>query len=487
MHSSHFRRPALIIVPLCLILLALLLVNSGCGSKSTAAFSYAEISEPTSIDPALADEAVGINIVRYMFDGLVSYDAGTGEVNPAMAEKWETSDDATVFTFHLRKGVKFTNGREVTAKDFVYSWTRALEPATKSGMAMTIMEPIKGATALADGEATTLAGVEAVDDYTLKVTLDFPLAEFVTFLGHPVCSPVPQEEVEKADSNFSEAPIGNGPFRLREKQPNDHITLEKNPDYYGEQAKLDEVTVRIIPNPATAVAELKAGNLDAVKAIPAGQAEALKNSSELKYFAAQVNELGFLGLNLNMDPWQDNVKLRQALNWAIDRPTIAEKVLQGQAQPADGIVPGAMPGHQQEAMPYRYDKAKAQELLAEAGYPAGAGLPPLMLAYRMEGSAADVVQAIQANLADIGVKVELEGMESGAFLDKMIAVISRSSMLNGRLITTVSTLSCIPCSSLTRHKMSATLRTRMWMAFWIRQGRRSTKKIVLRHTVTPNA
>lgn len=419
MQSLCFRRLAAFSVPLLLILLALLLAATGCGGKSTAAFSYAETSEPTSIDPALADEAVGINIVRYMFDGLVRYDSGTGEVKPAMAEKWETSDDATVFTFHLKKGVKFTNGREVTANDFVYSWTRALDPATKSGMAMTIMEPIKGATALADGEAKSLAGIEAVDDYTLRVTLDFPLAEFVTFLGHPVCSPVPQEEVEKTDTNFAEAPIGNGPFRLRERQPNDHITLERNPDYYGEQAKLDEVTVRIIPNPATAVAELKAGNIDAVKEIPAGQAEALKNSSEVKYFAAQINELGFMGLNLNMDPWQDNVKLRQAINWAIDRQTIAETVLQGKAQPADGIVPGAMPGHQQEAMPYRYDQAWAQALLAEAGYPAGDGLPPLRLAYRMEGQAADVVQAIQANLAGIGVKVELEGLESGAFLDKM--------------------------------------------------------------------
>lgn len=397
------------------------LATAGCGTSAPTAFSYAEASDPTSIDPALADESVGVNIVRYLFDGLVSYDPKTGEVEPAVAEKWDVSDDATVFTFHLRKGVKFTNGREVKAEDFVYSWTRALEPATKSGMAMTIMEPVRGAAALADGETKTLAGVEAVDDYTFKVTLEFPLAEFVTFVGHPVCAPVPKEEVEKADSDFSERPVGNGPFKVRERLPNEQIVLDKNPDYYGDKAKVDEVTVKIIPNPATAVAELKAGNVDAVKTVPPGQTESLKDDSSVKFFEGQVNALTFIGFNLSMDPWQGNDKLRQALNWAVDRKTIADKVLQGMAVPADGIVPTPMPGHQTDAMPYNFDPAKSRGLLADAGYPEGQGLPPLKLIYPMRGPAADVVQAVQANLSAIGVNVELEGLEFGAFQDQLIA------------------------------------------------------------------
>lgn len=402
------------------LLAILLLVAAGCGTSSGKAFSYAEVSDPTSIDPALADESVGINIARYLFDGLVGYDSKTGEVKPAVAEKWEISDNATVFTFHLKKGVKFTNGREVKASDFVYAWTRAIDPATKSKTAMNIMEPVKGAAALAQGQTKTLAGIEAVDDYTLKVTLEFPLAEFVTFLGHPVAAPVPREEVEKAGSSFSENLVGNGPFKLRERRPNEQIILDRNSNYYGEKAKVDEVTVKIIPNPATAVAELKAGNVDAVKMIPPGQIESLRNDSSVEFFEAQVNVLGFSGFNLQMDPWRGNDKLRQAVNWAVDRPTVAEKVLMGTAKPADGIVPGSMPGHQAGAMPYKYDPAKAKALLAEAGYPDGQGLPPVKLSYRMEGLASEVAPAIQANLKAVGIQVELDGMEKGVFFDRLM-------------------------------------------------------------------
>lgn len=409
---------------ICILALALFLLGaaSGCGtaSSSKASFTYAENSEPTSIDPALADEAVGINVDRYLFDGLVRYDSKTGEVKPGVAESWETSPDATIFTFHLRKGSRFTNGREVKAQDFVYSWTRALLPETKSGMALNILEPVKGAAPLADGQTKTLAGVQVVDDYTLRVTLEFPLAEFVTFLGHPVCSPVPQEEIEKAGAGFAQNPVGNGPFKLRELKANEQIVLDRNPDYYGDKPKVEEVTVKIIPSPATAVSELKAGNVDAVKSIPSGQAESLQSDSSVKIYEGKVNALSFVGFNMNVDPWT-NGTLRQALNWAVDHQTIAGKVLQGQATPADGIVPTAMPGHQFEAMPYKYDPEKAKAVLAEAGYPNGEGLPPLKLSYRAEGSAADIAQAVQANLKAVGVNVELEGLESGAFLDKMLA------------------------------------------------------------------
>jgi len=408
----------ILIVP---FLLLAIFAAAGCGSEAKSSFSYAEVSEPTSLDPALADEAVGINIDRYLFDGLVRYDSKTGDVKPGMAEKWDVSDDATVFTFHLRKGARFSNGREVKAQDFVYSWTRALLPETKSGMAMTILEPVKGAAPVADGAVRTLEGAEAIDDYTLKVTLEFPLAEFVTFLGHPVCSPVPQEEVEKPGSSFAQQPVGNGPFKLREYKPNEQVVLDRNPDYYGDQAKMNEVTVKIIPSAATAVAELKAGNVDAVKSVPPGETASLKNDSSVKLYSGVVNSLDFVGFNLTMDPWMNGIPLRQALNWAVDRPTIADKVLQGQAIAADGIIPKSMPGHQFEAMPYSYDPVNAKALLDDAGFAGGKGLPPLKLSYRNEGAAPDIAQAIQANLKDIGVNVELEGIESTTFLDKMIA------------------------------------------------------------------
>ena len=403
---------------------------SGCGDNSTdkaagdnsgasLGFSYAEPSDPSALDPALVDESIGANIARYLFDGLVSYDSSSGEVKPAVAESWDFNDDATVITFHLRQGVNFSNGRAVKAQDFVYAWTRALDPATKSTMASTIMEPIKGAAELSNGETRKLAGVEAIDDSTLKVTLNYPQAEFVTFLSHPVCAPVPAEEVERTDQNYSEKPVGNGSFKLMEWKKGEAVVLERNNDYYGNKAKVGQVTVKIIPNPSTAIAELKAGNVDIVKIIPPGQTQALRDDSSVKINDGRVDALRFAGFNLTEAPWKDKDKLRQAINYAIDRDTIAGKVLQGKEAPADGIVPAGMKGHQNNAMPYGYDPEKAKQLLVDAGFPEGNGLPPLVLTYPNEGPAADVAQAMQAQLKVAGIPVELNGLEMGGFLDEM--------------------------------------------------------------------
>lgn len=393
----------------------------GCGDEtsSRAVFTYAESSDPASLDPAQVDEVVGINIDRYLFDGLVGYDSETSEVVPAVAESWESSDDATEFTFHLRKGVMFTNGAEVKAGDFVYAWTRALAPDTMSSTAYAILEPVKGAVDLADGMTDKLPGVEAIDDYTLKVSLEYPMSDFVSLLGHPAAAPVPQQAAENTTLRFAENPVGNGPFRLSEWKHDDRIVLEKNPDYYGKEAKVDQVVVRIIPNPATAVAELKAGNVDAVRTIPAGQTEVLRNDSAVKFFEGPANTVRFLAFDITKPPF-DNQKVREAFAWDMDLNTIADKVLQGQEYAADGIVPTSIPGHQADAMPYKFDPEKTASLLEEAGFPGGAGLPQMMLYYPGVGLAADVAQAIQAELKKAGIQVEITGLEEGAFRDQMI-------------------------------------------------------------------
>jgi len=393
----------------------------GCGDEtsSRAVFTYAESSDPASLDPAQVDDVVGINIDRYLFDGLVRYDSETSQVVPAVAESWESSSDATEFTFHLRKGVMFTNGSEVNAGDFVYSWTRALAPETMSSIAYAILEPVKGATDLADGITDTLPGVEAIDEYTLKVTLEYPMSDFVSLLGHPVAAPVPQDAVENTTLRFAENPVGNGPFRLTEWKHDDQVVLEKNPDYYGEAAKVDQAVARIIPNPATAVAELKAGNVDAVRNIPVGQTEALRNDSEVEFFQGPANTVRFLAFDVTSPPF-DEQRVRESFAWSLDLNMIAEKVLQGQEYAADGIVPTAIPGHQADARSNNYDPETTATLLEAAGFPGGAGLPGMTLYYPGVGPSADVAQAIQSELKKVGIQVEISGLEEGAFRDQMI-------------------------------------------------------------------
>lgn len=404
-----------------LLLAALSIAGFGCGDEESAGgtFTYADLADPVAIDPALVEEEVGWNISRYMFDGLVKYDPSTGDVIPGVAEDWEVNEDSTEFTFKLRKGVKFSNGRELVADDFVYSWTRALAPETESPMALVILEPVEGAVAYSMGEAEEVPGIEAVDDYTLKVTLEYPLAEFVTMVGHPVCAPVPKEEVESAGDAFSEKPIGNGPFMLKEWSHDQQLVLEKNPDYYGEEANVDEVVVQIIPDEATAIEELKAGNVDVVRSLPPGMDESLRSDESVTIVEEDTAATWFASFNMSQAPWSDNKALREAFNYAVDRDTLARVVLQGQARGADAIVPASMPGHQDNALPYPYDVEKAKVSLAEAGYPDGAGLPAITLTYPSEGAGPELAQAIQAQLKEAGIAVEINGLPPGDFIEQM--------------------------------------------------------------------
>ena len=207
----------------------ILLVGCNEQAQTRSSFSYAESSEPSSLDPTQVDETTGGNIARYLFDGLVTYDSETSEVKPAVAENWESTDDATVYTFHLRDGLKFSDGAGINAQTFVDSWTRALAPATKSSTAMAVFQPVKGASALADGETDKLTGVQAVDANTLKVTLDYPMADFVSLLGHPAASPVPAAAADNKQSSFAENPVGNGPYQLKEWRHDDSIVLDFYP------------------------------------------------------------------------------------------------------------------------------------------------------------------------------------------------------------------------------------------------------------------
>jgi ABC-type transport system substrate-binding protein len=270
------------------------------------------------------------------------------------------------------------------------------------------------------GEADTLTGVEAVDDHTLKVTLEYPQAEFITFVGNPVCAPVPKEEVESAGESFSEMPVGNGPYTLKEWKHDQELTLDKNEDYYGEEAKVDQVIVKIIPDPSTSIEELKAGNIDAVKFLPPGMDEALRNDDTLNVIESDVPALQFASFNMSESPWSDNKALREAFNYAVDVETIANVVLLGQATAADGIVPPTIPGHQPGASPYSYDPEMAKTKLEEAGYPNGEGLPPITLTYPNEGSFADVALVLQSQLKDIGVEVELVGVSFGQYIEQML-------------------------------------------------------------------
>jgi oligopeptide transport system substrate-binding protein len=376
------------------------------------------ISEPAYIDPYNAAESEGIMVDAELFDGLVDFDPLTSKIVPAVAEKWESADGSK-WTFHLKKGTKFHNGREVTAADFKYAWERVCNPEMKSDVSYHL-SAVKGFDEMQAGTAKELAGVVAKDDQTLEVTLTYPFADFEYVVGHPALSPVPKEEVEKDPKAFLEKPIGNGPFMMTEPWAHQQsIKTKAFADYYGAKPNVDGVTFKIFKDDESAYTDFKQGNLDFCT-IPVGQikaAQAAYGTSPDGYTmnpGKQVilgSELSTYYIWMNCkDQYLKNDKLRKAISLALNRQAICDVVYEGTRLPATGPVPEGIVGYQKDSWPYnKYDVKAAEKMLADAGYPGGAGLPELSLAFNTGRGHEKVMAMIQADLAKIGVKVKVDG------------------------------------------------------------------------------
>jgi len=388
------------------------------------------IANPAYIDPYNAQESQGVHVVANVFDSLVDFDPLTSKLVPAVAESWEHNNDFTVWTFKLRKGTKFHNGREVKAQDFVYAWNRIASPKTDPPSDIAYhLAPVEGFDEVQAGKAETMSGVKAVDDYTLEVKLKYGFPDFIYVVGHPALAPVPKEEVEKDPKAFALKPIGNGPFMMAEPWKKDqYIKVKRFDDYYGTKPYLDGVEFKIFKDEQTAFLEFQAGKLDYHDSIPAGQVQAaIKKWGESKDgYTVEPGKQVLLGgematyyLNLNnQDKYLKNTKLRAAISLAINREAIVKTIFEGTRKPATGLVPPGTVGFLPDQGKYcRYDLEEAKKLLAEAGYPEGKGLPPLELSFNAGSGHEDIMQAVQANLKDIGINVNLKGMEWAQFLD----------------------------------------------------------------------
>jgi len=200
-------------------------------------------SEPISLDPAFITDIYSVNVAMNLFDGLVEFDKDLNVV-PAIAKVWKISRDHLTYTFFLRRGVMFHNGREVTAKDFVFSFSRILSPDTRSPVASFFLN-IKGAKAYKEGRAHTVTGLSVPDPYTLEIELEQPFAPFLSILAMANAKVVP---LEAMGASFSKHPVGTGPFCFKSWEPGQEIVLTANEKYYGERPFLDSLRFRIYPN-----------------------------------------------------------------------------------------------------------------------------------------------------------------------------------------------------------------------------------------------
>ncbi|WP_446470546.1 peptide ABC transporter substrate-binding protein [Xenorhabdus stockiae] len=384
------------------------------------------LSEPASLDVHKVSSDVEFDIIHDFFEGLVYIDR-QGNIEPRLAESWETSDNKT-WVFHLRKGIKWSDGTPITAHDFVFSWRRLLEPDIVSpyGSYLENISIINANDVLTGKRKGEELGVKALDDMTLEVRLDKPMGDFLQALTHTVMVPVNKNAIEKHGDKWTRLGnfVGNGPFKLSEWKVNEKIVGVRNPHYWDDKnTVIDKVHYLVIASEKSALSRYLAGEVDFIKTIPLESFESVKDKmGEQVYTSPQVGTY-FYEFN-NKKPPFDNIKVRQALNLAVDRDVIAYKVLRQGQKPAYTLVPPNTGGFEFSEPDYaswtqeqRIEKAKV--LLNEAGFNKDNPLK-FNLLYNTHESHLKIAIAVSSMWKkSLGVEATLQNQEWKVMLDNM--------------------------------------------------------------------
>lgn len=365
--------------------------------QSGGTLVYAAGADPDSLDPPNTDSNPGEAVGRTLYNYLVKFDAKLNLL-PDLATKWTQSKDGLVWTFSLRKGVKFHDGTPFNAEAAKYNLDRFLGPE----------KPLK-----ASLHAPIIQAVEVVDEHTLKITLKVPFAFFLNNLAHSASGMVSPAAHKKWGKDLTLHPVGTGPFKFVEWVRGDRVVVERNPDYFDGKARLDKVIVRTVREDSARVLGLEAGDYDLGIRIPPEEVPRLMREGRVRVYAEQSNRALRLGINNAKKPL-DNVKVRQALNYAIDKASIVRNIYQDLGQVIPTVAGPLLTGYA-PVKGYPYDPAKAKQLLAEAGYPNGIQVTIWTPKGRYLKDY-ELTQAVQQQLAAVGVQAKLESFEWGAYL-----------------------------------------------------------------------
>jgi oligopeptide transport system substrate-binding protein len=337
------------------------------------------LQAPGTLDPAFVDDVYETCINNQLYDGLLEFDPNLNPV-PAIAREWQVSRDGRTYTFQLRDDVCFHNGRRVVAEDFVYTFTRIFEPSREDhGIGGGYLCKIAGVDAFARGEADSIRGLEALDERTLRITLEVPYASFLSALAMDQTKVIPREEVERRGEEFWRHPIGTGPFVFQEADlaPGDSlIRLEANLDYFRGRPYLDEIIFHTPPDYTVdeAVAAMLAGKLSLAD-VRGQRTTEFDQDPRFRILRRPELSVSFVGLNIELEPLQD-IRVRRAIAHAVNRERIVA-VNPDTETPALGVLPPGMFGYSPQEKILAYDPELSRRLLAEAGYPNGEGLPPI--------------------------------------------------------------------------------------------------------------
>jgi len=382
-------------------------------------------AEPADLDPQVVTAYTDQNILLALFEGLTAIDERTSRPVPAAAQSWEISEDNLVWTFHLRPGLRWSNGEPLVADDFVQSWRRILTPAFASEYAY-LLYPVKGAQAFNEGKVPDPSGLgfSAPDPATVRIELARPTPYLPVLVALPPWYPVNPRVLDRFGAATRQGTpwtragslVGNGPFTLEEWTPNSRIVVTRNANYWNAgSVTLGAIVFFPTDSPDTEERDFRAGQLHVTYSLPVAKIAAYRRDDPSKLRVDPFLQTFFLRFNATRAPF-DDPRVRRALSLAIDREAIAARVLSGAYPAAHSFTPPDCGGYSARARVDR-DIAQARRLLAEAGHPGGAGLPAVEVQVRNDEVQPPVMEAIQAMWEkELGVHVTLAVLEQKTWL-----------------------------------------------------------------------
>jgi oligopeptide transport system substrate-binding protein len=416
-----------------MILLSMLLIAlAGCGGSSIATssaplpaaqqvltFPNVGTTDLSVLDPAMDPDTNSLLAINMLYSGLVRTNQNL-QVVPDQAT-WQISADQKVYTFKLLPYIKFSDGTPVTAQTYVYSWTRALLPAMGSDNALFWESPIEGADAVHSGKTTTFAGVKALDDYTLQVTLTQPTPYFLAELSNPLFYPVNQKLIDRyGEKDWTQhvvgSGVGTGPFIVKQWEHNVKMLFVPNPYYYGHKTRLAMVDMYFVNDPGIAYETYRANEGDFIWGLDQGDQEgAIGTHGFVQVPLLQTDALFF---NVTAPPF-NNVAVRQAFAYAIDKPGLASTIFKNTVVPASTIIPPGMSGYQPNYTGITLDKKKAKELF-QSVYPDPNTVPPITFSYPTSLVSTQEAELLQYMWkVGLGVQVQLRAIEPTAYNDEL--------------------------------------------------------------------
>lgn len=366
------------------------------GTSSKNELKVAIRAEPSTLDPHNSTALANFAVQRVVYDTLVVQDRN-GEIVPGLAESWEVIDELTI-RFHLRSGVKFSNGAELTAEDVLFSLQRATTEKGSASMFSSF-----------DAENS-----EVIDPLTIDIRVKQPFAAIYNYLasarGDIICKGALEEMGAEA---YGCSPVGTGPFVLTEWKTGDSLVLTRSENYWGSKPAYEKLTVRVITEAANRSIELETGGVDIIYDVAANDVERLESNDKVKVVSGPGYKFSYITMNMSMAPF-DDIRVREALILALDMPTIVNVAYGNSATVADSLMAPTVFGYSKIG-PYEYNPERAKQLLAEAGYANGLQVTVML---NEDRNFIDVMEVAQNMWRDVGVETDIQIMDQATLLSK---------------------------------------------------------------------